>query len=176
MYGFQIGTLPNSLPTMEQLSGVTLPLAHHLEQLLDIGGRLTKSTPAFLLGNYSDNGWWYYFPVAFLLKTPLPTLALLIWAKVQLISYLWVRRSRQWSRLAAYSPVARLSLLDLAALLIPAWGYFGIGLTSDINLGYRHLLPMLPSLAVFIAAMVVNEAQQARQQYTDGQDHKSNHG
>ncbi|MEM7113100.1 MAG: phospholipid carrier-dependent glycosyltransferase [Chloroflexota bacterium] len=153
--GFQIGQLPAELPTFsEQLGGRTLPLAHHIEQLTDIGGRLQASTPSFLLGQYSDSGWWYYFPVAFLLKTPLPTLALLIWAKVQLFGYLWVRRSRQWSTLAAYSPVARLSLLDLAALLIPAWGYFAIALTSDINLGYRHLLPMLPSLAVFIAAML----------------------
>ncbi|MCZ7668399.1 MAG: hypothetical protein M5U34_15005 [Chloroflexi bacterium] len=44
---------------------MTVPLSHHLEQLLDIGGRLQKSTPAFLLGRYSDQGWWVYFPVAF---------------------------------------------------------------------------------------------------------------
>src|SRR6185295_239187 len=28
------------------------------------------SRPSFLLGEYSDRGWWYYFPVAIALKAP----------------------------------------------------------------------------------------------------------
>lgn len=140
-YGFQIGTLPDNLPTLPQLSGLTLPLSHHLEQLLDIGGRLQKSTPAFLAGSQSDSGWWYYFPVAFLLKTPLPTLILLITAVASLI---WLAARR---KLAG-------RWLTLAALLIPPLGYFAFALTTDINLGYRHLLPLLPFLAVFIAAVL----------------------
>ncbi len=43
---------------------------------------------------------------------------------------------------------------DLAALLIPAAGYFAIALTTDINLGYRHLLPVLPFLYVLIGVVV----------------------
>jgi hypothetical protein len=42
-------------------------------------------------------------------------------------------------------------LLDDVALLVPALGYFAFAMTTDINLGYRHLLPMLPFLAVFTA-------------------------
>src|SRR6185436_6674278 len=34
-----------------------------------------RGQPAFLCGRYSDQGWWYYFPVAFMLKTPVLTLA-----------------------------------------------------------------------------------------------------
>lgn len=143
-YGFQIGTLPADLPSFTQLAGLTLPLSHHLEQLLDIGGRLQVSTPAFLLGQYSDSGWQYYFPVAFLLKTPLPTLILLVWASV-----LFVRRLR--ARRALSAP-------DSAALLIPAVGYFAFALTTDINLGYRHLLPVLPFLYVFTAVHIPRPA------------------
>jgi hypothetical protein len=29
---------------------------------------------AYLLGRYSDRGWWWYFPAAFVLKTALPCL------------------------------------------------------------------------------------------------------
>ena len=81
-YGFQIGTLPADLPTFPMLAGRTLPLAHHLEQLLDIGGRVQQTTASFLAGQYSAQGWWYYFPVTFLVKTPLPTLLLLGWASI----------------------------------------------------------------------------------------------
>src|SRR5438874_374569 len=34
--------------------------------------------PAFLLGKYSGYGWWYYFPVVFFFKTPLPFVALCV--------------------------------------------------------------------------------------------------
>lgn len=140
-YGFQVGTLPANLPTFSQLAGYTLPLSHYLEQLLDIGGRLQKSTPAFLLGHYSDSGWWYYFPIAFLLKTPLPTLLLLAWAAL----------ARFMLRVAPPKNNLPGAASNTAVLLIPALGYFAIALTSEINLGYRHLLPVLPFLYVFAA-------------------------
>ena len=149
-YGFQIGTMPANLITFPQLAGRVLPLAHHLEQLLDIGGRLQKETPAFLLGQHSDSGWWYYFPVAFLLKTPLPTLLLLAWAAG---FALWQRRRQLPS---PFHPT------DLAALLIPPAGYLAMALTSEINLGYRHLLPLLPFLAVFIAVALSRLSAPAR--------------
>jgi hypothetical protein len=142
-YGFEVGTLPDTLPALGSLGGRTLPLAHHLEQLLDIGGRLQKSTPAFLLGRYSDHGWWYYFPVAFLLKTPLPLLLLLAWA---------LAHGRQPARAAGYL---------VSMLLLPPLGYLAIALTSDINLGYRHLLPMLPFLAVFTAVRLAPAVESA---------------
>jgi hypothetical protein len=148
-YGFQIGALPDNLPTLPQLSGLTLPLSHHLEQLLDIGGRLQKSTPAFLLGSYSDSGWWYYFPVAFLLKTPLSTLILLAVALIFYAGLLIGGLRKRWQLTIDHWQLT-------IFLLLPALGYFAIALTTDINLGYRHLLPILPFLYVFIAATLFN--------------------
>jgi hypothetical protein len=31
--------------------------------------------PGYLAGNFSTGGWWYYFPVAFAIKTPVALLA-----------------------------------------------------------------------------------------------------
>jgi hypothetical protein len=144
-YGFQIGTLPQELPTFAQLGGLTLPLSHYLEQLLDIGGRLQVSTPAFLLGQYSDSGWWYYFPVAFLLKTPLPILIAL------LLSFLyWLYRIIFLPSSFSLLPFGKLRAGSSAFALLPL-GYAAFALTTDINLGYRHLLPILPFTALFIA-------------------------
>ena len=153
-YGFQIGTLPPDLPMLPQLSGFTVPLSHHLEQLLDIGGRMQQATPAFLHGRYSDSGWWYYFPVAFVLKTPLPTLILLVWAVIWRVRR-YVTPGREGAAAQrGESSGRRTMLLDDAALLVPALGYFAIALTTDINLGYRHILPTLPFLVVFMATAV----------------------
>ena len=147
MYGFQIGTLPAELPAFPQLAGLTLPLAHHLEQLLDIGNRAQQGAPSFLMGDYRTTGWWSYFPIAFALKTPLPTLLLLV---VTLFAFFKQRgrgAEEQGSRGAG-------EIIPHSAfpILLPPLGYFAIALTTSVNLGYRHLLPVLPFLFVFIGA------------------------
>jgi hypothetical protein len=132
-YGFEIGRLPDQLPALSAwLGGRTLPLAHHIEQLSDLGGRMAKATPAFLLGRYSDNGWWFYFPVALALKTPLPTLLAGLAGLIALLP-------------------RRLPVVTRAALTIPPLGFFGFALTNDINIGYRHILVLVPFLALWAA-------------------------
>lgn len=139
-HGFDLGPWPAHALIPGFPRGATLPLAGYVDQLLDIGGRLEVSTSSFLLGQYSDSGWWYYFPVAFLLKTPLPILLLALLAIALLVV-----------GLVNSDPDARRSrLFDLTVLLFPPTSYFLIALTSEINLGYRHLLPVLPYLAVMI--------------------------
>ncbi|HEX7175621.1 MAG TPA: glycosyltransferase family 39 protein [Pyrinomonadaceae bacterium] len=90
-----------------------------------------------LLGRASDLGWWYYFPVAFALKTTLPflllSLAALLWA-------LWrglVRRDRRF-----------------LLLLLPLAVYAAISLTSHINIGVRHFLPAYPFLFIASGALL----------------------
>lgn len=80
---------------------------------------------AYLLGDYSQTGWWYYFPVAILLKTPLPALLLVL-----------VALPRKHS-----GRVAVFVLLPLAVLLAAA-------LRSRINIGLRHVLPLYPFLFI----------------------------
>jgi 4-amino-4-deoxy-L-arabinose transferase-like glycosyltransferase len=78
---------------------------------------------ASILGNYSRTGWWYYFPVAFALKTTIPFLLISItslgWA-------LWRRESKFW--------------LPLIAVAL----YTALSMNSHINIGVRHFLPVFP--------------------------------
>ncbi|MEP6809788.1 MAG: glycosyltransferase family 39 protein [Chthoniobacterales bacterium] len=85
--------------------------------------------PAALLGQYSDFGWWYYFPVAFALKTSLPFLLVTISALLWAIWCLSVRSDRR-----------------LIFLLAPLAAYTALCLTSGINIGVRHFLPAFPFL------------------------------
>lgn len=125
VYGFEIGPVG--------VGGSWLPAPSYLRGLLALTRDVQGGMPAFLLGAYSTSGWWYYFPVAFAVKTPLPTLLLC-------------------AACLAYSASARLWRQDLT-VLAPAIIYFAVALTSKMNLGYRHLLPVLPLLFVFTSRL-----------------------
>lgn len=98
--------------------------------------------PSYLLGQYGRTGWWYYFPLAFVLKTPLPALLLLVCAL-----YLSLR-----SR-----PCLSLRHRDLAqdeySLLIPMALFFGASVFSSIDIGYRNILPVLPLAYVYVSKL-----------------------
>lgn len=85
---------------------------------------------AYAFGSYSDSGWWWYFPAAWAVKTPVPLLVLGTAGAVAL-----GRRAWRGSRRAA-------CLVAAPALLAAAVA------SSSINLGVRHLLPVTPFLAV----------------------------
>jgi len=117
--------------------------------------------PAFLMRELSEEGWWYYFLIAFLIKTPIPLLILLIMATILSISRF---RSDDFSRPGTCATkVATTSLKRTsfwrreAFLLIPVLIWFGVNSLSGFNLGYRHLLPVLPFLFVFAGQVVAIE-------------------
>jgi len=85
----------------------------------------------YLMGQFREGGFWYYFLVAFLIKTPLPMLLLLVAAGVAM------RRVPAPSRLAE------------AFLLLPALAWFVATSAFADDLGVRYLLPVYPLLFVF---------------------------
>jgi hypothetical protein len=130
VYGFQL--------RYATLSGFPIPAKAYLDGLQFARTTVTNGRSAFLLGMYSETGWWYYFPVAFLVKTPLPTLLLLVCAVV------FVVRTRAWKQ--------------SAILLTPVVIYFALAMTSPLEIGYRHLLPILPMLFIFIGQLAISKA------------------
>ncbi|MBK8598832.1 MAG: glycosyltransferase family 39 protein [Holophagales bacterium] len=91
------------------------------------------SRAAYLRGRYSANGFPDYFPWAFAVKTPLPTL-LLVSAGLATALLAALRGSRP-------SPLA-VGLALFALVYLAALG------SSGLNIGYRHLLPALAILAI----------------------------
>ena len=88
----------------------------------------------YLFGEYRRHGWWYYFPVVIFFKTPLAFLGLAAIGMVRVL------RSRRPESIGV-------SIAPLA-MLIPA-------MTSGINIGVRHVLPMFPLLAICAACGVL---------------------
>ena len=77
-----------------------------------------------LLGQHNFRGWWYYFPVAFALKTSLPILIISLlglgWGIWQLVK----KKDRRW-----------------AWLIVPFVVYAAMSMPSHLNIGVRHFLP-----------------------------------
>ncbi len=121
VYGFAWGPLP-----WLNLSG---PAPYHWAEFKDLLARLDRQDLAYLNGEVYRGGKVAFFVVALLFKTPLPLLVLVI---VGLIALL---HRRGW-------------LAEVSLWLVPAV-YYATSLTSSLNIGYRHILPMLPFLYVW---------------------------
>lgn len=104
-----------------------------------------RQRAAFLNGEHSIHGWISFFPIAFLLKTPLPLLGLFVAALVSWIGSLG--RELAWrTRLTA-------SLLATAPLLALLVVYVAVSLASQLNIGHRHLLPIYPVLFILVGSL-----------------------
>jgi 4-amino-4-deoxy-L-arabinose transferase-like glycosyltransferase len=116
----------------------------------EFAAHATAGHEAYLLGQHSRTGWWYDFPVAFLVKTPVATLA-----AVSIAVALGVVRA---ARHSARKQVARLrdAEFSLWTAAVPIAVYVPICLLSRINTGgARHLLPIYPFLFVLVSAGIL---------------------
>lgn len=98
---------------------------------------------AYLAGEYSNTGWRSFFPLAFLWKSTPAELAGLIAGGVA--------AGLGWRRLGP-------GLLRLSPLLALTGVYGAVALTSHLNIGHRHLLPMYPALFIATGTAVAHLA------------------
>ncbi len=98
---------------------------------------------AYLLGEYSVHGWWYFFPFAWLAKNPLPFhLALLAAACAA-----WrLRRTPAHAEGVAWRGLFPFAVVALV--------YGGFAVAGNLNIGARHLLPLYPAALVFAGLAV----------------------
>jgi 4-amino-4-deoxy-L-arabinose transferase-like glycosyltransferase len=113
------------------LASMPVPAPAFIEGLLVLLLHNREGHDAYLFGRVSENGWWYYFPVVLLLKSPIPLLILAIAG-----GWLTIRR-REHPELLLYA----------AAIL-------GISVTSRINIGVRHILPIYVPLSILAALAI----------------------
>jgi hypothetical protein len=131
IYGFQVGPLVEG-------SWLVVPAPEWFRGFIHFIGDGSASHTAFLFGERSPSGWWYYYAVALLVKTPLPLLLLTI-----LGAAVAVRGVRGQDASAAAPPVA-------AALAI----IVAVAIIGDDS-GIRLVLPVFGLFAVLGSVAVV---------------------
>jgi hypothetical protein len=133
-------------PTFNESMGgaaVTFAREHRLLPEAFLQGLAVMSESATLrqsyaLGLHSLEGWWWYFPFAFLVKTPVPSLILMGWGLTRAV--------RRYARGATAEEYVILSTIVFWILCM----------RSNVDIGIRLLLPVHPFL--FVAAGGVGAA------------------
>jgi len=84
----------------------------------------------YLFGRTYENGEWFYFPAALLVKLTLPALLLVV-LSMSRFSY-WSAHRRQFLYVA-----------------IPPTIFLAFSMRSMLDIGFRHILPVLPFILIF---------------------------
>lgn len=126
-----------------------VPAPEFVQGLSSVYGRDRRGHLAFLLGEISRSGWWYYYPLMLLLKTPLPFILL---AAIGLIFL-----AREIVRTGIWFPAAVPPIAATSILLV--------GMLGSVDNGLRQLLSIYPFLAIMAgygAAGLVSWGKRAR--------------
>jgi hypothetical protein len=91
---------------------------------------------AYLMGNWSHSGWWYYYPLAFLFKSPLA-----------FVIFTLIAAGLCFKRIKSAGP------LEIAPW-VAAMVFVVLAMTSKVNIGVRHILPVVPLVCVGIGCAV----------------------
>ena len=102
------------------------------------------SLPSYLFGHLTHQASRWYYPASLTIKSTLPFLILLVITVVALAS-------RRWK-------ISR----EAIVLIVPPAVLFVVASTSDIGIGFRHLLPIFPLLYILLAGYAVHLAQKHR--------------
>jgi 4-amino-4-deoxy-L-arabinose transferase-like glycosyltransferase len=142
-FGFSFRTMADANPQAAEIARgaavpeswtrIKVPAPDLLLGFLTVRLHNRAGHPAFLLGQVSDSGWWYYFPIALGVKTPIPYLLLAVAG-----SWLLLKRRHRDALLVAIAAVILL-----------------IAMSSRINIGVRHILPIYIPLSMIAAYAVV---------------------
>jgi hypothetical protein len=109
---------------------VQLPAGEFVKGLQELWIHNGAGHPNYFLGERSMSGWWSFYPVLLLVKTPIPFLILLLTGLFMFVHDPTVRRNwRAWT------------------LVLSATGMLLVGFTSYVNTGLRHMLPIYVMMA-----------------------------
>ena len=114
-------------------------LADYFRGLADLTRSSSAGRVAFLLGERNVGGWWYFYPVAFALKTPVALHVLMAVALAGAWFSVRAGGARAWMTSGARAPAVG-AVLFVAAIM-----------STGFNIGLRHILPAIPLVCILVA-------------------------
>jgi hypothetical protein len=108
----------------------------YLDGLEAVVQTTTAGKRMYLFGRTYESGKWFYFPVLLLIKLAIPLLLLAVLSALQFSFW-----SAHWRQ--------------LLYVAIPAITFLAFSMRSALDIGFRHILPVLPFVLIFASAAVV---------------------
>ncbi len=146
------GTMGRVLDAMRAWQALPEPYLYGFGFVL----RFAEARAAFLNGEHGISGWWWFFPYAFVVKSTLAEL-LALGGVVGIGIAAWRRAGSD----------ARTRLRAMPAGVVPLLAFVGVyaafSVTSNLNIGHRHLLPVYPVLFILAGGLVAHGAARWRQ-------------
>lgn len=129
------------LPAFEPLRRLAMPVWLYIRGVAMM--LLTASRPTFILGESYPRGVWFYFPVLFIFKSTIASIAL--WGLATVMGFL----GRRWHKTTSTPAVALHWAVLTGGLII----FTAMCLLSPLNIGYRHFAVPAVLLMVMLAPL-----------------------
>ncbi len=137
---------------MTEINGVR-HLAQYFRGLLMATQRTGFGNTVYFLGDISAEGWWYYFPVIYLLKEPLALHVLTLLIPLLLIIFA-IKRKKRIKYLLRSIPRYVSNNFTIFSCLVFIAIYWAAAIVGNLNIGARHLIPTLPFLYLIISDLL----------------------
>ena len=129
------------------------PYAQYFTGLFMVFHRVSFGHTTYFLGEISNLGWKNYFPIVYLIKEPLTfhilTIITLLYAAWLIKKPFWqetLNRMKNWLK-NHFPEFAMLTFVGI---------YWATSLSSNLNIGVRHLLPVFPFTFVLVSLTIAN--------------------
>ena len=127
------------------------PLGQFFLGILMVTQRAVGGNTAYFLGDVTNAGWWYYFPVVYVLKEPLAFLIMVLTALCYSLYLIWERRPQNFSQAVAKTLNWSRENFEIFALLCFVIFYMAYSMKSNLNIGARHLMPLIPMMYILVS-------------------------
>ena len=117
---------------------ITRPLGHYLLGVMLVIARVAGGNATFIMGHLSDKSISWFFPVAWLIKTPITIIILFL---TSIGAFIARKKTKETAWIGAL-------------FLTPFLVYWGFTLKGQLDIGIRHLMPTVPFVLLMIAYLV----------------------
>ncbi len=136
-------------------SPATKPFAQYFLGFFKVFSRFEGGNTHYFLGEVTAEASPWYFPIIFTLKETLPFVFLLlfsgIYTVVRMVKAFSGKSARTWHTVIAHSIQSHITQYTMFGFVVL---YAYVSITGNLNIGFRHLFPILPLLYVLVVKTI----------------------